>query len=104
MKKRPRLNVVGPHVRKLRDNKGWSQSTLARKLQLLGWSTSRHSIAKLELQIRRVSDCELMYFARVLGVTPSVLFPKKVTWRELGPRFQTSHRTSLFPARGEKSG
>jgi transcriptional regulator with XRE-family HTH domain len=102
MKRKPKLNVVGPYVRKLRDNKGWSQAMLARKLQLLGWSISRHSIAKLELQIRRVSDCELLYFAHVLGVTPSHLYPKKITWRELGARFQTSHRTSLFPARGDK--
>src|SRR6266481_3253420 len=104
MKRRSKLNVVGPHIRKLRDNKGWSQAALARRLQLLGWSVSRHSIAKLELQIRRVSDCELMYFAKVLGVTPSGLLPNRVAWRELGPRFQTSHRTSLFPARGDKSG
>ncbi len=102
MKRRPKLNIIGPHVRKLRDKKGWSQAALARKLQLLGWSVTRHSIAKLELQIRRVSDCELMYFARILGVTPSDLFPKKISWRDLGPRFQTTHRTSLFPARGEK--
>src|SRR5712672_3562368 len=28
-----------------------------REQELLGWSVSRHSIAKLELQIRRVTDC-----------------------------------------------
>ena len=104
MKRRLALNVIGPCVRRLRDRKGWSQAVLARRLQLLGWSVTRHSIAKLELQIRRVSDCELMYFAKVLGVTPSRLLPKRVAWRELGPRFQTSHRTSLFPARGDKAG
>ncbi len=102
MKQRPKLNVIGPLVRKLRDNNGWSQSALARRLQVLGWSVSRHSIAKLELQIRRVSDCELMFFARVLGVNPSDLLPKKVAWRELGANFQTSHRTSIFPTRGDK--
>jgi transcriptional regulator with XRE-family HTH domain len=96
------LNLVGPQVRRQRGRKGWSQAVLARKLQLLGWSVSRHSVAKLELQIRRVSDCELIYFARVLAVAPSDLLPKKVVWHELGPRFQTSHRTSLFPARGDK--
>ena len=104
MRHRSRLNVIGPRVRKLRDNKGWSQGTLARRLQLLGWSVSRHSVAKLELQIRRVSDCELMYVARVLGVPPNELFPKKVAWREVGPVFQGSHRLSLFPARGDKAG
>ena len=102
MKLRPKLNVIGPLVRILRDKKGWSQATLARKLQLLGWSLTRHSVAKLELQLRRVSDCELMYLAHVLGVTPSDLFPKKVAWRELGPHFQTTHRMSLFPTRGDK--
>src|SRR5437667_3799439 len=56
------------------------------------------------LPICRVSDCELMYFARVLGISPSDLFPRKIVWREVGPRFQTSRRISLFPARGDKSG
>jgi hypothetical protein len=36
---------------------------MARKMQLLGWTVSRHSSAKLELQLRRVSDCELLFLA-----------------------------------------
>jgi ribosome-binding protein aMBF1 (putative translation factor) len=34
------LNVVGPQVRKHRNRKGWTQSILAQKLQLQGWSIS----------------------------------------------------------------
>ena len=41
------LNLVGPQVRKWRDHRGWSQETMACKLQLQGWSISRHSLAKL---------------------------------------------------------
>jgi transcriptional regulator with XRE-family HTH domain len=98
----PRLNVVGPQVRRWRTRKGWSQDMLARKLQLLGWSISRHSLAKLELQIRRVPDCELIFLARVLGVSVNQLFPKTVVLKRLGPAFQTGQRLALFPARGEK--
>lgn len=52
------LNLIGPQVSKWRDCRGWSQRTCARLLQLQGWSISRHSLAKLELGLRRVSDRE----------------------------------------------
>ena len=60
------MNLVGPQVRKWRDDRRWSQEAMARKLQLQGWSITRHSLAKLELGLRRVSDCELFFLARVL--------------------------------------
>jgi len=96
------LNLVGPQVRKWRDQPGWSQEGLACKLQLHGWSVSRHSLAKLELGLRRVSDCELFFLARVLRVDLRDLFPRQVPLQEVGPAFQAGGRASLFPARGEK--
>lgn len=96
------LNLIGPQVRKWRDTRGWSQETMARKLQLQGWSISRHSLAKLELGLRRVPDCEIFFLARVLRVDLRDLFPRQMPLKEIGPGFQGGRRTSLFPARGEK--
>jgi transcriptional regulator with XRE-family HTH domain len=97
-----RLNLIGPQVRKWRDNRRWSQETMASKLQLLGWSISRNSLAKLELGLRRVSDCELFFLAKVLRVDLRDLFPKQMPLKEIGPAFQGGGRASIFPARGEK--
>jgi len=99
---KPGLNVVGPQVRKLRMRRGWSQEKLAAKLQLRGWSISRDSLASLELQRRRVPDCEMLFLARVLGVTADDLFPRGVALRDIGPRFQSGERLAVFPTRAEK--
>ena len=96
------LNVVGPQVRKFRVRKGWTQPVLAQKLQLQGWSVSTGSVGKLEAQLRRVPDCELMFLARVLGVSVSDLFPRGMHLKQLGPQFQSGQRLAVFPARGEK--
>src|SRR5437867_3667021 len=99
---KPGLNVIGPQVKKWRTRKGWSQETLARKLQLHGWSITRNSLAKLELSLRRVPDCEILFLARTLGVGFGNLFPKNVAMKKLGPAFQSGRRLALFPARGER--
>lgn len=96
------LNLVGPQVRKLRARKGWSQQKLAMRLQLRGWSISRDSLANLELQRRRVPDCELLFLARALGVGTDDLFPKGIALKEVGPKFQSGDRLPVFPTRGEK--
>lgn len=76
-------NVVGPQVRKLRDQQGWSQATLAAKCQLAGWDVSRSIVAAIEGRIRWVGDFELMILAKVLRVSPSDLLPKQFNWAEL---------------------
>jgi transcriptional regulator with XRE-family HTH domain len=99
---KPGLNVVGPQVRKFRDRKGWTQAVLAQKLQLQGWSVSLGSVGKLEAQLRRVPDCELLFLAKVLGINANDLLPKNAPLKQLGPQFQSGRRLALFPARGEK--
>src|SRR5262245_18002508 len=96
------LNVLGPQVRRFRMRKNWSQTVLAQKLQLQGWSISTGSLGKLEAQLRRVPDCELMFLARVLGVSITELFPKNLPLRQLGPRFQSGRRMALFPTRAKE--
>lgn len=99
---KPALNVVAPQVRKFRNRKGWTQAVLARKLQLQGWSISQASVGKLEAQLRRVPDCELLFLAKVLGVPPGDLLPKNLLLKQIGPQFQSGKRLALFPTRGEK--
>jgi transcriptional regulator with XRE-family HTH domain len=70
-----RKNIVGPNVRKLRNNQDISQEKLAAKCQLIGWDISREGIAKIESQVRCVSDMELLKLAKALRVHFSVLFP-----------------------------
>src|ERR1035441_1435749 len=86
------MNLIGPQVSKWRRKKGWSQETLATKLQLRGWNISRDSLASLELQRRRVPDCEMLYLARVFGIRLEDLFPKNLPLNQIGARFQTGQR------------
>jgi transcriptional regulator with XRE-family HTH domain len=100
--KKPAMNLVGPQVRKWRLKKGWAQEKLAAKLQLRGWNISRDSLASLELQRRRVPDCEMLYLARVLGVRLEDLFPKQLPMNKLGAQFQSGGKLAIFPTRSEQ--
>jgi transcriptional regulator with XRE-family HTH domain len=82
------LNVVGPQVRKLRSRKGWTQEVLAQKLQIQAWDVSRTSLAKLESQLRRVHDCELLFLAKVLEVAVNELFPTNLNLKKIGPELR----------------
>ena len=84
------LNVVGSEVRKLRNQRGWTQEVFAQKLQLAGWDVSRTSLAKLEDGLRWVSDCELLFLAKVLSVRLDDLFPSGLELKKLGPQFRKS--------------
>ncbi len=70
------LNIIGAQVRKLREQKGWTQEQFAVKLQLIGWDTSQDSVSRLENQDRRVPDLELFVLAEVLDAKFDDLFPK----------------------------
>jgi len=96
------LNVVGPQVQWFRMRKGWTQPILAAKLQLQGWNVTTGSVGKLEAQLRRVPDCELMFLAQVLGVSVADLFPKVASLKQLGSRFQSGRRLPLFPTRRKR--
>jgi transcriptional regulator with XRE-family HTH domain len=95
-------NLIGSQVRRRRVKKGWTQEALARKLQLRGWNISRDSLASLELQRRRVPDCELLYLARVLGVRLEDLFPKNLPLNKIGSQFQAGGKLAIFPTRAEQ--
>ncbi len=64
----PLRNVLASRIRRAREKLGWSQSDLARELQLVGWDAGRTLITKIELRERCVTDYELIVLARVLSV------------------------------------
>ena len=68
-------NIVGPQIRRLRYNRGWSQAKFAFRLQLAGLDISRESLAKVEGQIHTVLDHELPFYATALGVGIEQLYP-----------------------------
>jgi transcriptional regulator with XRE-family HTH domain len=67
-------NMIGPQLRRIRNERGLSQPKLAELLQRKGWDISRDTVAKIEDQRRWVSDFETAFLAEVLQVPLAVLF------------------------------
>jgi hypothetical protein len=68
-------NLVGPTVRKLRYERGWTQAILTACCARAGWDTHHSTIGKIEAQYRCVTDKELIFLARALEVKIQDLFP-----------------------------
>ncbi len=65
--------MIGPRLRSLREAEGLTQAEFAARLQLAGWDISRETLAKVESQVRCVTDRELVRFAEALEVEPTEL-------------------------------
>jgi len=68
------MNYIGPRVRDIRIEKMLSQKDLTAKCNVLGWDISRGTLAKIESKSRRISDVEVLYLAKALGVDIDTLF------------------------------
>ncbi|MDD2708680.1 MAG: helix-turn-helix transcriptional regulator [Verrucomicrobiae bacterium] len=68
-------NAVGAQIRRVRYRQNVTQEMLAARCTVAGCEISRGTLAKIEAQIRGVSDMELFVMARVLGVAVKELFP-----------------------------
>jgi transcriptional regulator with XRE-family HTH domain len=68
-------NIVGPHIRKRRNELEMTQEELAAQCQLNGFDISRGTLSQIEAQLRCVTDDELLALARVLNVSTDSLFP-----------------------------
>jgi len=70
------FNIVGPQVRRLRSQRAWSQNDFAVKLQLLGMeNATRGKVSKIESRLVWISDDDLIFLARALGVSMEELYP-----------------------------
>lgn len=68
------MNIVGCNVRRIRENKGWTQDQLAAKCNLLEWNISRGTLAKIESKVRRVTDIEVKLLTLALNTEYKHLF------------------------------
>lgn len=71
-----RCNVCGERMREARIRAGWTQDTMAAKLQLAGLQTGQMAVSRIETGKRVVPDFELPVIAEVLGVTTDWLLGK----------------------------
>ena len=67
------MNMVGANIKRIRQEKGWSQQQLSDKLETLVY-VCRGSISRIEDKRRTVTDIELYGLASVLNVPISELF------------------------------
>jgi len=68
------MNTVGPKVREIREKQNLTQEALVAKCNLLEWDISRGTLAKIEAQVRRVTDEEVALLAKALKVEVGELF------------------------------
>ena len=68
------MNVVGPQVRQLRENQKMTQEELTARCNIVGLNISRSTLAKIESQVRRVTDNEVAFLAKALKVSIAVLY------------------------------
>ncbi len=70
-------NMIGAKVEAKRKELGLKQVDLLTRLQIQGVELSSSGLSKLEGQIRKVSDYELVAFADVLGVSVNWLIGRE---------------------------
>lgn len=75
------MNVIGPQVRQLRERDHMTQEELTARCNLVGWNISRGTLAKIEAQVRRVTDAEVALMAEALKVDISELYNENLRGR-----------------------
>ena len=69
------LNLIGPQVRKLRNQRNWTQDQLAGALQRAGLDISRSGVAKVEARMVWVADHLVLFYMHVFRVDYKDLYP-----------------------------
>ncbi|MBA6253136.1 helix-turn-helix domain-containing protein [Colwellia sp. MB3u-55] len=68
------MNIIGKNVRVIRERKELTQEQFAAKCNLINWEISRGTVAKIESNVRRITDIEVNNLALALDVEVSELF------------------------------
>ena len=66
-------NIISKNLKALREQKGFSQSNLAAKLQTMNVNIDQQMISKIEKNNRQVTDYELACICKCLSTTPNDL-------------------------------
>jgi transcriptional regulator with XRE-family HTH domain len=72
------MNTVGPRVRQIRELQKLTQEQFVARCNVQGWDISRATLAKIESQVRRVTDSEVLFLANCLKVDVGELFKEVV--------------------------
>lgn len=73
-----RKNITGQQVAYWRNRIGWTQKTLAARLQCRGFNISREVVALVEAGLRGVEDNWLPAFQEVFDISIIEFFPKEI--------------------------
>lgn len=68
------MNLIGPAVRRQREVQKLTQEQLVARCNLLGWDISRGTLAKIESQVRCITDIEVAKLASALKIDIQTLF------------------------------
>ena len=68
------MNIIGKNIKRIRENKAWTQEVLVAKCQLAQWKITRSTLAKIESNVRKVTDIEVKLFSQVLKTSINELF------------------------------
>ena len=68
------MNIIGPNVKRIREAQGLTQEELSARCNLIKWDISRGTLAKIESQVRRITDEEVLLLAKALNVDIDALF------------------------------
>lgn len=68
------MNIIGKNIKRIREDKSWTQEVLVARCQVEQWEITRSTLAKIESNVRRVTDIEVKRFAQILGVSVNELF------------------------------
>jgi len=80
------VNIIGPKVKKIRESQSITQEVLAARCNILKWDISRSTLAKIESQVRRVTDGEVALLAKALKVDIKELYPEELRGKYRGNR------------------
>ena len=67
-------NIVGANIRKYREQKGYSQRELARKLNLMGVNLYNSDISRIESHTLYIRDFEEKAICKILDISYEQLF------------------------------
>jgi hypothetical protein len=90
-------NLVGIQIRLFRERRGWTQRRLAECFRKEGILVTRDMIASIETQRCAVTDYQIVFFARVLGVCWKSLFPNKTILENLTPPAALTKESEVTP-------
>jgi transcriptional regulator with XRE-family HTH domain len=88
------VNIIGPYVQKLREERGWSLERLAQEFCHQGILVDSQTLKRVEMQQEVITEHEIIAFATVLRASVIDLFPPNPTAPEFLEQLQEMARNA----------